>query len=149
MCEAIKKQMPIEYNIVKWALFKKTIYYTRSSDGVKMSSSGASLQVTTQAAGQVDATREDIAKMWQKVSNHRGGLLVGKYSVPFGKSGDIGDNITTHITNRQNTMLKSTKQRVLTNLNDVDIFIEMETPATENFGHNGMFTLHKAFISYN
>jgi hypothetical protein len=82
MREAIKEQMPIEYNNVEWALFPKKIYYTRSSDGVKMSTSGVSLQVTKQAVGQVDTTREDIAKMWQKVSTHRGGPLVGNISSP-------------------------------------------------------------------
>jgi hypothetical protein len=148
MREAIKEQMPIEFNNVEWTLFPKTMYYTRSSDGVKMSTSGVSLQVTKQAAGQVDTTREDIAKMWQKVSTHRGGPLVGKHAIPFGKSGDMGDNITTQIIHRQNAMLKSTNQRVLTNLNDIDAVIEMETPATENFGHNGMFTLREAFLSY-
>jgi hypothetical protein len=70
--EAIKDQMPIEYANVEWALFPKTIYYTRASDGVKMSTSGVSLQVTKQSAGQVDSTREDIANMWQKVSPHTG-----------------------------------------------------------------------------
>jgi hypothetical protein len=45
-------------------------------------------------------------------------------------------------------MLKSTKHQVLTNLNDIDTIIEMETPATENVGHNGMFTLREAFLSY-
>jgi hypothetical protein len=133
MREAIKDQMPIEYANVEWALFPKTIYYTRTSDGVKMSTSGVSLQVTKQAAGQVDSTREYIAKMWQKVSPHRGAPLVGKHFVPFGKSGDMGDSITTQIIHRQNAMLKSTKQRVLTNLNDIDAVIEMETPDTEFF----------------
>jgi hypothetical protein len=60
----------------------------------------------------------------------------------------MGDNITTQIIHRQNAMLKSTKQRVLTNLNDIDTVIEMETPATATFGHNGMFTLREAFLSY-
>jgi hypothetical protein len=64
--------------------------------------------------------------MWQKVSTHRGGPLVGKQLFPFGKSGDMGDNITIHIIHRQNTMLKSTKQKVLTNLNDIDTVIEVE-----------------------
>jgi hypothetical protein len=95
MREATKNQMPIEYANVEWALFPKTIYYTRVSDGVKLSTSGVSLQVTKQAAGQVDSTQEDIAKMWQKVSLHKGGPLVGKHFVPFGKSGDMGDSITT------------------------------------------------------
>jgi hypothetical protein len=68
--------------------------------------------------------------MWQKVSLHKGAPLVGKHFVPFGKSGDMGDSITTQIIHLQNAMLKSTKQRVLTNLNDIDAIIEMETPET-------------------
>jgi hypothetical protein len=71
----------------------------------------------------VDSTREDIAKMWQKVSLLKGGPLVGKHFVPFGKSGDMGNSITTQIIHHQNAMLKSTKQRVLTNLNDIDAII--------------------------
>jgi hypothetical protein len=148
MREAIKDQMPIEYANVEWALFPKTIYYTRASDGVKSSNSGVSLKVTKQAAGQVDSTREDIAKMRQKVSPLRGGTLVGKRLFPFGKSGDMGDSITTQIIHRQNAMLKSTNQRVLTNLNDIDAVIEMETPETATFGHIGMFTLQETFLSY-
>jgi hypothetical protein len=70
MREAIKEHMPIEYTNVEWALFPKK-FLTTSSDGVKMTTSGVSLQFTKQAAGQVDTTREDIAKMWQKVSIHR------------------------------------------------------------------------------
>jgi hypothetical protein len=150
MREAIKNQMPIEYANVEWALFPKTIYYTRVSDGVKLSTSGVSLQVTKQAAGQVDSTREDIAKMWQKVSLLKGGPLVGKHFVPFDKSGDMGDSITTQIIHRQNAMLKSTKQRVLTNVNDINAIIDMETPETSTFafGHNGLFTIREAFLSY-
>jgi hypothetical protein len=114
-----------------------------------MSTSGVSLQVTKQAAGQVDYTCENIVKMWQKFSPHRGAPLVGKHCVPFGKSGDMGDTITTQIIDRQNAMLESTKQQVLTNLNEIDAVIKMETPATENFGRNSMFTLREAFLSYN
>jgi hypothetical protein len=60
----------------------------------------------------------------------------------------MGDSITTQIIHRQNAMLKSTKQRVLTNLNDIDAIIEMENPETETFGNNGSFTLRDAFLSY-
>jgi hypothetical protein len=62
MCGEIKDQMPIEYTNVQWTLFPKTMYYTRAYDCVKLSTLGVSLQVTKQAAGQVDSTREDIAK---------------------------------------------------------------------------------------
>jgi hypothetical protein len=121
--------MPIEYANVEWALLPKTIYYTRAYDGVKLSTSVVSHQVIKQAAGRVDSTREDIAKMWQKVSPHSWGPLVVKHFVPFGKSGYMGDSIIIQIIHRQNAMLKSTKQRVLTNLNNIDAVIEMETPA--------------------
>jgi hypothetical protein len=152
MSEAINNQMPIEYADVEWALFPNTIYYTRASDGVKLSTLGVSLQVTKQAAGQMDSTQEDstqedIAKMWQKVSLQKRAPLVGKHFVPFGKSGVMGDSIPTQI-HRQNAMLKSTKQRVLTNLKDIDAIIKMETPETATFGHNGSFTLREAFLSY-
>jgi hypothetical protein len=86
--------------------------------------------------------------MWLKVSLHKGGPLVGKHFVPFGKSEDMGDFITTQTIHLHNAMLKSTKQRVLTNLNDIDAIIEMETPDTANFGNNGSFTLREAFLSY-
>jgi hypothetical protein len=148
MREAIKDQMPIEYANVEWTLFPKTIYYTRASDGVRLSTSGISLQVTKQAAGQVDSAREDIAKMWQRVSPLKGGPLVGKHFVPFDKSGVMGDSITTQIIHRKNAMLKSTKQQVLTNLNDIDAIIKIETPETATFGHNGMFCLREAFLAY-
>jgi hypothetical protein len=60
----------------------------------------------------------------------------------------MGDSITTQIIHRHNAMLKSTKQRVLTNLNDIDAIIEMETPETATFGHNSSFNLREAFLSY-
>jgi hypothetical protein len=85
--------------------------------------------------------REDIAMMWQKASNHRDGPLVGKHFVPFGKSGDMGDEITTKIIHRQNIMLQTNKQRVLTNLNGIDKVIEMEISDMTKFGDSGMFML--------
>jgi hypothetical protein len=97
----------------------------------------------------VDSTREDIAKILQKNSVHDGAPLEGNFVVPFGKSGDMGDFITTQIIHCQNAMLNSTKQRVLANLNDIDLIIKMETPETATFGHNGSFTLREAFLSYN
>jgi hypothetical protein len=33
-------------------------------------------------------------------------------------------------------------------LSDIDAIIEMETPETATFGHNDMFTLREAFLSY-
>jgi hypothetical protein len=74
--------------------------------------------------------------------------LVRKHFVSFGKSGDMGDDVTTKIIHRQNAMLKTTKQRVVTNINDIDMVIEMEISDTASFGGSGMFTLREAFLSY-
>jgi hypothetical protein len=148
MRESIKELMNIEYSTVEWELFPKTICYTRPANGVKLSTSGVSIQVTKQAADKVETMREDIAMMWQTASINRGGTLVGKYFVPFGKSRDMGDDVTTEIIHRQNTMLKTTKQRVVTNLNDIDMVIKMEISNTANFGEISMFTLREAFLSY-
>jgi hypothetical protein len=68
----------------------------------------------------------DIAMMWQKASIHRSGPLVGKHFVPFSRSGDMGNDVTTTNIHRQNAILKTTKQRVVANLNDIDMLTEME-----------------------
>jgi hypothetical protein len=60
----------------------------------------------------------------------------------------MGDSITTQIIHCQNARLKSTKQRVLTNLNDIYAIIDTETPETGTFGNNGSFTLREVFMSY-
>jgi hypothetical protein len=133
---------------VEWALFPKTIFYTRSSNGAKLPTSGVSLQVTKHVIGQVEPMCEYIAMMWKKAMNHRGGPLVGKHFIQFGKSGHMGYEVTTKSIHRQNAMLKTIKQRVLMNLNDIDTVIEIELSDTANFGEIGMFTLRDAFLSY-
>jgi hypothetical protein len=60
----------------------------------------------------------------------------------------MDDDSTTNIIHRQNTMPKTTKQRVLTNLNDIDMVIEMEILDTAYFGEISMYTLREAFFSY-
>jgi hypothetical protein len=45
-------------------------------------------------------------------------------------------------------MLKTTKKRVVTHLNDIDMVIDMEISDTANFGEIGMFVLQEAFLSY-
>jgi hypothetical protein len=85
MRESITELLKIEYSNFDWALSPKTILYTISSNGAKLSTSGVLLKVTKQEAGQVETMREDIAMMWQVALDHRGGHLVGKNFLPFGK----------------------------------------------------------------
>jgi hypothetical protein len=112
MREAIKDQTPIEYTNVEWALFPKTIYYTRASDGAKLSTSGVSLQVNKQAADQLYSNCEDIAKMWQKVSPLKGGPLVGKHLVPFGKSGDVDSNHSSYKFENEKTVWDNSPEAI-------------------------------------
>jgi hypothetical protein len=115
---------------------------------VKLSTSGVSLQVTKQASGKVETMREDIAMVWQNASIHRGGPLVGNKIVTFNKSGDIDNDVTAKNIRRQNAMLKTTTKRLVTNLNEIDMVIEMKISDTASFRDIGMFTLWEAFLSY-
>jgi hypothetical protein len=56
-----------------------------------------------------------VAKTYSK----NGGTLFGKTFIPFGKEGGIGDESMTNIIQQQNNFLRSTKQCIVQNLNDI------------------------------
>jgi hypothetical protein len=60
-----------------------------------------------------------------KTANKNGGTLFGKTFIPFGKEGDIGDEVMTTIIQQQNNFLRSTKQRIVQNLKDIDCPIDI------------------------
>jgi hypothetical protein len=60
---------------------------------------------------------------WQRSEKNyskNGGTLFGKTFIPFGKEGDIGDEVMTNIIQQQNNFLHSTKKGIVQNLNDID-----------------------------
>jgi hypothetical protein len=60
----------------------------------------------------------------------------------------MGDEVTARIIHLHNTTLKTTKQRVLKKLNDIDTVIVMEISETATFGDIGMFTILEVILSY-
>jgi hypothetical protein len=61
-----------------------------------------------------------MAEKWQQMTAKYGGTLFGKTFILFGKEGDIGDEVVTNIIQKQNNFLRSTKQLIVQNLNDID-----------------------------
>jgi hypothetical protein len=107
------------------ALFPKNIKYKLSKDGAKMSTNGTTLQVTRTPGITAADFRAEMAEKWQKLTAKNGGTLFGKTFIPFGKEGDIGDEVMTNIIQQQNYFLRSTKQRIVQNLNDIDFPIDI------------------------
>jgi hypothetical protein len=61
-----------------------------------------------------------------------GGTLFGKTVIPFGKERDIGNEVMTNIIQQQNNSLRSTKQRMVQNLNYIDCPIDIVTCSAED-----------------
>jgi hypothetical protein len=110
---------------VHYALFPKNIKYKRIKDGEKMSNNGITLQVTKTPGITSADFRAEMAEKWQKLTAKNGGTLFGKTFIPFGKEGDIGDEVMTNIIQQQNNFLRSTKQCIVQNLNDIDCPIDI------------------------
>jgi hypothetical protein len=72
-----------------------------------------------------------MAEKWQRMTEKTGGTLFGKTFICFGKDGDIGDEFMTNIILQQNNLLRSTKQHIVQNLNDIDCPIDIVTGSAE------------------
>jgi hypothetical protein len=132
MNEALYDMVGEEFKGVQYALFPKTIKYKRSKDGVKMTMNGITLQVAKTLGIAATAFRADVAEKWQRMTAKNGGTLFGKTFIPFGKEGYIGDAAMTKIIQQQNHFLRSTKQRIVQNLKDIDCPIGIVTGIAED-----------------
>jgi hypothetical protein len=132
---------------VHCVVFPKTIKYKRSKDGANMSTNGITLQVTKTPGIIAAAFRAEMAEKWQKLTAKNGGTLFGKTFIPFGKEGDIGDEVMTNIIQQQNIFLRSTKQRIVQNLNDIDCSIDIVSGSGEEL-YAITILLRDAFYQY-
>jgi hypothetical protein len=73
-----------------------------------------------------------MAERWQQMTAKTGGTIFGKPFIPFGKEGDIGNEVMTNIVQQQNLFFRSTKQRIVQNLKDIDCPIDIVTGSTED-----------------
>jgi hypothetical protein len=68
-----------------------------------------------------------MAEKWQRMTAKTGGTLFGKTFIPFGKEGDLGYDVMTNIIQQPKNFLRSTKQYIVQNLNDIDCPIDIVT----------------------
>jgi hypothetical protein len=132
---------------VHYALFTKTIKYKRSKDGGKVSTNGITLQVTKTPGITAADLRAEMAEKWQEMTAKKRGTLFGNTFIPFGKEGDICDEVMTNIIQQQNNFLRSTKQRIVQNLNDIDCPIDIISGSGEEIDAAAIL-LHDVFYQY-
>jgi hypothetical protein len=61
-----------------------------------------------------------------------GRTLVGETFIPFEKEGDIGDEVMMNIIQQDSLFLRSTKQCIVQNLNDIECPIAIVTGSAED-----------------
>jgi hypothetical protein len=89
-----------------------------------------------------------MAENWQKLTAKTGGTLFGKTSIPFGKEGGIGDEVVmNNIIQQQNNFVRSTKQRIVQNLNDIDYPIDIISGSGEEIDA-ATISLRDVFYQY-
>jgi hypothetical protein len=91
--------------------------------------------------------RAEMAEKWQKLTAKNGGTLFSKTFIPFGKEGGIGDEVMTNIIQQQNNFLRSTKQRTIQNLNDIDFPIDIISGSGEEIDA-ATISLRDVFYQY-
>jgi hypothetical protein len=112
-----------------------------------MTTYGIILQVTKTPGITVADFRADMAEKWQRMTAKKGGTLFGKTFIPFGKEGDIGDEVMTNIIQHQKIFLLSTKQRIVQNLNDIHCPFDIVTGSAEDMDAETV-TLRDIFYKY-
>jgi hypothetical protein len=132
MKEDLYNMMGENFKGVQYALFPKTIKYKRSKGGAKMTTNGITPQMAKTMGIVAADFHADMAEIWQRLTVKAGGALFGKTFIPFGKEGDIGDEVMTTIIQQQRNFLRSTKQLIVQNLNDIDCLIDIAKGSAED-----------------
>jgi hypothetical protein len=145
--ERLRELMGEEHKEVQYALFPKSINYERVSDGVRLTTTGVTMQIAKSPNVTAADFRASMAEKWQRINVKNGGNLYRKTFIPFGKEGDMGDAILTNVIQQQNKFLAETKQRIVHNLNDVDEIIEIALGEDVDMDPTGI-TLRDIFFNY-
>jgi hypothetical protein len=123
--EQLREMMGDEHKDFQYALFPKTINYKRVPDGVRLTTTGVTMQIAKSPNLVAADCRASMAEKWQMINANNRGTLYGKPFIPFRKEGDMGGAIITNVIQQQNKILAETKQRIVHNLSDVDEIIEI------------------------
>jgi hypothetical protein len=145
MKSRLKLMMGKAHEDTSYDLFPKNIRYIRKSDGAKLSTTGIALRIAKRPGVSEQLFREKLAQRWSNLSTKNGGSLASKFVIPFGKESTLGGSEMTHIIEQQNLYLRTTKQRILRNLNDVDDEINFKTHDDVNMEGSGT-TIREMFM---
>jgi hypothetical protein len=145
--ERLRELMGEEHKEVQYALFPKSIDYKRLSDGVRLTTTGVTMQIAKSPNVTAADFRASMAEKWQRINAKNGGTLLGKTFIPFGKEGDMGDAIMKNVKQQQNKLLAETKQHIVHNLNDVDEIIEIALGEDVDMDP-AVITLRDIFFNY-
>jgi hypothetical protein len=147
MKSRLKLMMGKSHEDTSYALFPKNIRYTHKSDGAKLSTTGIALLIVKRPGVSEQLFREELAQRRSNISIKNGGSLASKLFIPFGKESTLGDSEMTHIIEQQNLCLRTTKQRIVRNLNDIDDEINSETHDDVNMEGSGT-TIREMFMKH-
>jgi hypothetical protein len=128
-------------------LFTNNIRYIRKSDWAKLSTTGIALRIAKRPGVSEQLFREELAQRWSTLSIKNGGSLASKFFIPFGKESTLGYSEMTHIIEQQNLYLRTTKQRIVRNLNDIGDEINFETHDDVNMEGSGT-TIREMFMKH-
>jgi hypothetical protein len=143
----LKELMGEEHKSVQCALFPKSINYKRIADGVRLTTTGVTMQIAKSPNVTAADFHATMAEKWKRINAKNGGTLYGKTFIPFRKEGDMGDAIMTNVIQQQNIFFAEKKQRIVHNLNDVDEIIEIALGEDVDMDLAGI-TLRDIFFNY-
>jgi hypothetical protein len=92
-------------------------------DSATMTNTAAALQVAKVEGVSASDFRTNMVDNWQKLNAKAGGNIYGKIFIPYGKEGELGEDIMTSIIHHKNQFLKNSKHRIIHNLNGIDEII--------------------------
>jgi hypothetical protein len=107
--ERLKELMGEEHKSVQYALFPKSINYKGIADGVRLATTGVTMQIAKSPNVTAAYFRATMAEKWQRSNAKNGGTLYSKTFIPFGKEGDMGDAIMINDIQQQFKFLAETK----------------------------------------
>jgi hypothetical protein len=70
--------------------------------------------------------REDMVQQWQGIEEESDNPLGGQYFVPVGRRVDLGTPAMTNIFHNQNQFLRTTKMKLVHNMEEMDEVLDIE-----------------------
>jgi hypothetical protein len=144
----LQATMNKEFKDIKYALFPRNDKY-KQSDGMMLKTNGIAIQVVKTANTSSSDFRAAMAEKWQGLTAKTCGTLWSKTFIPFGREGDMGDDVMTAVFQQQNKYHQEATHRIVQTLSDIDEIIEIDMNEEEDKEMEGKgITLRNIFLQY-